>query len=69
MKARGADSPGVERVPFMPTIAGPAVFLARRPTAEWASDARAGGFVALVLNRLAINNRLVIFDGTHASIL
>jgi hypothetical protein len=43
------------------------VFLARRPTAEGAADARAGGVEALVLIRLAINNnRLAILDGAHA---
>jgi hypothetical protein len=45
----------------------PTVVFPWRPTAEWAPDAGAGGFVARVLSRLAIqNDGLVILDGAHA---
>jgi hypothetical protein len=42
------------------------VFLARRPTAEGASDAGAGGIEAFLLIGFTIHNYgLVIFNGAH----
>jgi hypothetical protein len=70
MQAGGAHPARVERVPFVPAVTRPSVFLARHPTAEWASDARAG-FLALVQFGFTINNNtgLVDLEGGHASIL
>ena len=42
MKTRGANPARVERVPEMSAVTRPKVVLARRPTAEWASDSGAG---------------------------
>jgi hypothetical protein len=71
MEARRAHPARVKCVPEMPAVTRPSVFLARRPTAQWAADAWAGWFVALVLFGFTINNNggLVLRDGTHASIL
>ena len=64
VKAQGADSPGVERVPQVAARARPAVFLAGRPAAERVSDARAGRIEALLLIGLAIqHNRPVMREG------
>ena len=70
VQAGGADAPGVERVPRMPARARPEVVLAGRPSAEGAADAWAGRVEAFLLIRLAIQeNRLVIREGAHSSIL
>src|ERR1039457_7086312 len=42
MNTRGANPARVERVPEMSAVTRPKVVLARRPTAEWASDSGAG---------------------------
>lgn len=50
--------------------ARPEVFLAGRPTTEWASDAGGIGVEALILLSLAIqHNRLVMPEGAHAPLL
>jgi hypothetical protein len=71
VEAGGADTPGIERVPMVPADAKPMVFLAGRPAAQRASDARAGGVEAFLLIWLAINNdrRVFVREGTHAAIL
>ena len=56
IKAGGAHSTRVERVPLMTTGARQEVFLAGRPTAEWAPDARAGRAEAFFLVEFAIQN-------------
>jgi hypothetical protein len=67
MEARGADSPCIERVPFVSAFTKPSVFFAGRPAAERASDARAGGVEVLLLIGFTIHNDgLVILDGAHA---
>jgi hypothetical protein len=68
VKARWADASGVERVPLIAALAEPFVFLAGRPAAERAADARTRWFVALLPFNLAIHNSLVR-DGTHAHLL
>ena len=71
VQASGAHPSDIESVRFMPTVAGPAVFFAWRPAAEWASDARTGGGEALVLIWFAIycDGRVVVRNGAHAPIL
>jgi hypothetical protein len=64
-QARRANSTGIKRVPFIPTGARPAVVLAGRPAAERASNARAGRIEALLLIRLAIQDRRVIREDAH----
>jgi hypothetical protein len=68
VKACREDSPGIERVPLMPTGAEPFVFFAGRPAAEWASDS--WGFqcvgVLLVLKDAVWNNGRIVSDRTHA---
>jgi hypothetical protein len=54
VEAGRADSSRRERVPFKSASAKPFVFLARRPAAQWAADARAGGVLALLFVELAI---------------
>lgn len=67
MEAGGADASSVERIPFMPTVAGPAVFLSWRPAAQWASDSGAGRVEALFLIGLGFQNqgRFVVREGAH----
>ena len=73
MEALRAYSPRVESVPLMAAGASPKVFLAWRPIAERAADARAGRIEALLLVRLAIQDHGrfggVIREGTHAKIM
>jgi hypothetical protein len=56
VKARWADPSGVERVPVEAAVTRPSVFLAGRPAAQRAADARAIGIEALVFLKLAIQN-------------
>jgi hypothetical protein len=56
VEAGGAHASGVEGVPFMAAGARPAVFLAGRPTAERATDARARGSATFLFLKLAIQN-------------
>jgi hypothetical protein len=71
MEARRAYPASVERVPFVPTGASPAVILAGRPPAERASDSGTGGVEAFLLIGFTINNNsgLVVREGAHAAIL
>jgi hypothetical protein len=70
VEASRADSPRVERVPLVAAGARPAVVLAWRPAAEWASNAGAGRVEALLLVKLAIqDNRLMMREGAHAAIM
>ena len=73
VNAHGADSSRIEGVPFMAAGARPAVVLAGRPTAEWASNARAGRTEALLLVKLAIQNNGrfggVIRERAHVPVL
>src|ERR1700758_3987823 len=55
-QAYWAHAPRIKGIPRMSALAEPFVFLAGRPTAERAADARAGGIVALVLLKLAVWN-------------
>jgi hypothetical protein len=68
MEAGGTDASGIERVPFVSAVTRPAVVLAGRPAAEWATDPRTRWFVALFPFKLAIHNS-VVRDGTHANLL
>jgi hypothetical protein len=57
MEAGWADASGIERVPRMTALAEPVIFLAGRPAAERASDARrfrSGGL--LIFLKVAIQN-------------
>ena len=54
VEAGRADSSRVERVPFVSAGTRPAVVLARRLTAEWASNARARRAEALLLIEVGI---------------
>jgi hypothetical protein len=67
----GAYTARIKCVPGVAAATRPHVILSGRPAAERALDTRAGGLVALILFRLAINNNggLVVCDGTHAPIL
>jgi hypothetical protein len=49
MEANWANSTSIEGVPLIAALAEPFVFLAGRPAAERASDARARRIVALLL--------------------
>ena len=71
MKAGGTHPARVECVPLIATGAEPFVLFARRPAAEWASDARTSGIETLLLIWLAIDNdrRVVVREGTHTAIL
>jgi hypothetical protein len=70
VKARWTHSSGVERVPKVAAATQPHVILARRPAAERAPDARAGGFVAFLQIEVSIqDDGLVILDGAHAPVL
>jgi hypothetical protein len=57
VKAGWADASRLECVPLIAACAEPPVFLAGRPTAKQAADARVGGIVALVESGFAIYNR------------
>jgi len=48
----------------MTALAEPAIFLARRPTAQRAADARAGRLVALLFVKLT-NDGGILGDWTH----
>ena len=66
-QASWADSTRVERVPLIPACAEPFVFLAGRPAAERAADAR-GFYLAEFL--LAVwNDGRIVGDGSHSSLL
>ena len=54
MEARWANPARIKSVPFVPAGAGPEVILARRPAAQWTSNARAGRLEILFLLNLAI---------------
>ena len=56
VKARWADAARIECVPLISAGAEPFVLFARRPAAERAADTRVGGFVTLLLLKLAILN-------------
>jgi hypothetical protein len=56
VQAGWADSPSVECIPLLPAGAEPLVFLAGRPAAERAADARLGWLVALLFLKLAIRD-------------
>jgi hypothetical protein len=51
-----ADASRVKGVPLVAAGAKPFIFLAGRPPAKWAADTRVGGFVTLLLLKLAILN-------------
>jgi hypothetical protein len=53
---RRAHSSGIERIPLIAAGASPDVFLAGRPAAARASDARRGWIVALLFFEFAIQN-------------
>ena len=63
MKAGGAHSSRIERIPSVAAVTRPHVILARCPSAEWASYAGAGGLKALVL----IWSRSITTDDLEAS--
>jgi hypothetical protein len=73
LQARRADAPRVEGIPFVAAGAKPFVFLAGRPTAKRAADARAGRVWALFLIGLAIQDAGgfvgVVREGAHDPIL
>jgi hypothetical protein len=56
VQAGWANTSRVERVPFESAGAELLVFFAGRPAAERAADARAGGVVALVKSRFAVEH-------------
>jgi len=56
MKAGRADASRIERVPQMPTGAGPEVVFARRPTTFGAPDTWARGIETFLLIRFTIND-------------
>jgi hypothetical protein len=54
VKASGADASRIKRVPFVSAGARPKVFLAGRPAALRAANARAGRIAALVFLKLVV---------------
>jgi hypothetical protein len=70
VQARWADASGVERVPDMAAVTKPSVFLAGRPAAERAADARIRGTFALLFVEFTIQNNgrfgSGIREGAHA---
>jgi hypothetical protein len=66
MEAGGADAPSIEGVPLIAAGAEPFVFLAGRPAAQRAADARAGRF-PVSLNVVVRRNGGSISLWTHTS--
>lgn len=66
MHASRADASRLERVPLEGALAEPFVFFARRPAAERAANALAGGVAALVESGVAVDYGS---GGKHARIL
>jgi hypothetical protein len=62
MQAGWADSSGVEGIPIVPACAGPEVFFAGRPAADWTADARTG---CVPFNIAIRNNDRVVRNRTH----
>ena len=65
----GQTPPGVEGIPFETALAEPVILFARRPTAEWATDARRFRSVGLLLllNLAVWNDHRIVSNRTHAS--
>jgi len=70
-EARWADSPGVERVPFVSAVTKPSAFFARRPAAERAADARRFRSAGLpFFFKLAVwSNDQIVRNVSHAQLL
>jgi len=68
VKARGADPASIERVPLIAAGAEPSVFLAGRPAALRATDARRlrSAGLSLFLNLALWNNDRIVGDRSHA---
>ena len=68
MKAGRADSSCVKRIPRMTALTEPVIFLAGRPAAEWAADARRFRLAGLLIFlKLALwNYDRIVSDRIHA---
>ena len=66
MKARGAHSSGVERVPLVSAHTGPVIFFAGQPATQRTPNARTGWIEAVAFINLMIpNNGRVIGKQAH----